>query len=245
MDDELLTLSAELAHVMRLVEDDDIAGTLERFVTRATRVIPACDQAAIVTRSSGEVEMIACSAQPHLNVRQPGPILESLTFREPRILGDTGTDQRWPAFSADLAMRHLRTCLALPLITQTDQTAVLVLYSGKPNQFSDLTFDLVLLFALHAGVAFDNASLYHDSRKLIDQLRSALGTRALIGNAQGLLMHRNHYDTDRAFTALRTASQHNNIKLRDLARHLVDAHERDDLDTTLLKYGLTLTPPAG
>jgi GAF domain-containing protein len=238
VDDELLTLSAELAHVMRLVEDDDVAGTLHRFVTRATRAIPGCDQAAIVIRAKGGVEVIASSWEKHPSVPQPGPVIEALTFHEPRLLGDIATDQRWPAYSAELAAHGLRCCLALPLVTHSDQAAILVLYSATPNQFSDTTFDLVLLFALHAGVAFDNASLYHDSRKLIDQLRSALHTRALIGSAQGLLMHRNNYDTDRAFTALRTASQNNNIKLRELAALLVEAHERDELTPALNKYGL-------
>lgn len=240
MNDELLTLTAELAHVMRLVEDDDVPGTLQRFVTRATQAIPGCDQAAIVIRAKGDVEVIASSGEQLPGARQPGPVIEALTFHEPRMLSDIATDQRWPAHSAELAAHGLRSCLALPLVTQTDQAAVLVLYSATPNQFNDTTFDLVLLFALHAGVAFDNASLYHDSRRLIDQLRTALRTRALIGSAQGLLMHRNNYDGERAFTALRTASQNSNIKLRELAAMLVEAHEREELDAIVDKFGLTV-----
>ncbi len=154
------------------------------------------------------------------------------------MLGDIANDQRWPAYSAELGTHGLRSCLALPLVTHSDQAAVLVLYSATPNQFADTTFDLVLLFALHAGVAFDNASLYHDSVKLIDQLRAALRTRSLIGRAQGLLMHRFNYSGERAFTALRIASQHNNVKLRELAGQLVGAHEREELDVALDKFGL-------
>lgn len=41
-----------------------------------------------------------------------------------------------------------------------------------------------------------------------------------------------------AFAALRTASQNNNIKLRDLAAQLVNAHERDELDAVADKLGL-------
>lgn len=242
MNDELLTLSAELAHVMRLVEDDDVPGTLQRFVTRATHTIPGCDQAAITIRASGVVDVIASSWTEYPAIPQPGPVIEALTFHEPRMISDIATDQRWPAFSADLGAHGIRCCLALPLVTKTDQAAVLVLYSATPNQFADTTFDLVLLFALHAGVTFDNASLYHDSQQLIEQLRSALRTRALIGSAQGLLMHRYSYDTERAFTALRSASQNNNVKLRELAAILVDAHERAELDVSLDKYGLEVRP---
>ena len=237
-----MTLSAELAHVMRLVDDDDVPGTLQRFVTRATHAIPGCDQAAIAIRARGQVDVIAASWDEHPPAHHPGPVIEALTFHEPRMIADIATDQRWPACSAELAARGLRCCLALPLVTHTDQAAVLVLYSATPNQFADTTFDLVLLFALHAGVTFDNASLYHDSQRLIEQLRTALTTRSLIGSAQGLLMHRNNFDTERAFTALRIASQNNNIKLRELAAILVDAHEREELEVALDKYGLTLRP---
>jgi GAF domain-containing protein len=238
VNDELLTLAAELAEVMRLADDDDIPGILQRFVTRAARTIPGCDQAAIIIRAQGAVETLASSLRSGPELHQPGPVIEALMFCEPRRLDDTGTDQRWPAFSAELAARGYRSCLALPLVTRSDPAAVLVLYSAEPERFSDTSYDLVLLFAIHAGVAFDNAALYHDSRQLIDQLRTALRTRSLIGSAQGLLMHRNKFDTEAAFAALRTASQNNNIKLRDLAGQLVAAHERDELDTLAKQLGL-------
>jgi AmiR/NasT family two-component response regulator len=51
-------------------------------------------------------------------------------------------------------------------------------------------------------------------------------------------MHRNGLDAERAFTALRTASQHTNVKLRELAGQLVTAHEQGELDTMLQKFGL-------
>ena len=137
MNDELLTLAAELAEVMRLAEDDDIAAILQRFVTRAARVIPGCAQAAIIARAQGSVEMLASSLPSDPEVLQPSPILEALMFREPRRLDDTGTDQRWPAFSAQLSAHGYRCCLAIPLATRSDPAAVLVLYSAEPERFSD------------------------------------------------------------------------------------------------------------
>ena len=239
MNDELLTFAAELAQVIRLAEDDDVAGILQRFVTRAARTIPGCAQASIITRAEGALETLASSVNSSPSESQPGPIIEALMFGEPRRLDDTAVDQRWPTFAAELAGLGYRTCLALPLVTRVDPAAVLVLYSQTPGQFTDTSYDLVLLLALHAGVAFDNAALYHDSRKLIEQLRAALSTRSLIGNAQGLLMHRHRYGAEAAFAALRTASQNRNIKLRDLAAQLVDAHGRDELDAVLDKLGLS------
>lgn len=238
MQDELLTLAAELAEVIRLAEDDDVAEIMQRFVRRAARTIPGCEQAMIAIRAAGGVEVLAGVHEGQPDVLQPGPVIESLTFREPRRLDDTAADQRWPAFAAQLGNLGYRSCLVLPLVSKAEPTAVLALFSATPEQFTDTSYDLVLLFTLHAGVAFDNASLYEDSRRLVEQLRTALSTRALIGSAQGLLMHRNGLDSERAFTALRTASQHTNVKLRELAGQLVTAHEQGELDTMLEKFGL-------
>ena len=56
-------------------------------------------------------------------------------------------------------------------------------------------------------------------------LTDALRTRELIGQAQGILMERERITADQAFDVLRRASQHMNIKLREVAETLVDTGE--------------------
>jgi GAF domain-containing protein len=107
------------------------------------------------------------------------------------------------------------------------------LFSRHAHQFTEHTLDLVLLFALHAGTAFDNASLYHEARQLIDHLHTALATREAIGQAQGILMRRLSCDTGTAFNVLRRISQHHNVKLRKVARQIADAQQRGVLDSFL------------
>ena len=51
-------------------------------------------------------------------------------------------------------------------------------------------------------------------------LEVALLTRDVIGQAKGILMERYRITADEAFERLRTASQHKNRKLRDLAEEL-------------------------
>jgi AmiR/NasT family two-component response regulator len=53
----------------------------------------------------------------------------------------------------------------------------------------------------------------------------------MIGQAQGILMERERITADQAFDILRRASQHLNIKLRDIAQQLVDTGERPDTGT--------------
>jgi hypothetical protein len=228
--DDILTVASELAEITRLVAADDFGASAERFVNRIVRTVPGCDDALITIRSATGVETVHSSHQLGFDPLTPGPIVEAVSYREPRQLGDVAADQRWPAFATQLLNAGYRSCLALPLSTTGDDSAVLTLLSRRADQFGESSYDVVLLLTLHAGVAFDNLSIYHDSQELVTQLRTALRTRSLVGRAQGLLMRDRGYDSDTAFQALKRASQNKNIKLRDLAAQLVAAHENGHFD---------------
>jgi len=239
MPDDILTIAKELVEVTRLVDDDDFGATLQRFVDRIVRTIPGCDAATLTVRGKDAVETVAGDVELGFDPLVPGPVVEAVTFNEPRRLDDANTDQRWPGFSAQLINKGYQGCLALPLATRGEENAVLSLYSSKGGKFDDLAYDVVLLLTLNAGVAFDNASPYHDSHQLIGQLQLALRTRSLVGRAQGLLMRKFGYDSTRAFDVLRRASQNSNTKLRDLAELLVEAHDSGRFDAEVEKLALT------
>ena len=240
--DELVTIGQELAEITRLVENDDFGATLDRFVARVVRLIPGCDCAILTVRSAGTVETVAGADNLGFDPIAPGPVVEAVTYGEPRRLDDVASDQRWPTFTAQLAGAGLRSCVALPLSTRGDDTAVLTLFAAQPGRFADTAYDVVLLLIAHAGTIVDNASLYHDSTQLVTQLRTALGTRSLVGRAQGLLMRHYGYGSDTAFATLRQASQNTNTKLRDIAAQLVTAHEQGEFDTVLDQLGISAPP---
>ena len=223
--DDILTVASELAEISRLVAADDFGASTERFVNRIVRTVSGCDDALITVRSTTGVETVHSSRELGFDPLVPGPIVEAVSFREPRQLADVVADQRWPAFATQLVNAGYRSCVSLPLSTQGDDSAVLTLLSRQADQFSESSYDVVLLLTLHAGVAFDNATLYHQSQELVGQLRTALRTRSVVGRAQGLLMRDRGYDSATAFDALKRSSQNKNIKLRDLAAQLIAAHE--------------------
>jgi GAF domain-containing protein len=230
---DILTVASELAEISRLAAADDFTATTERFVDRIVNTIPSCDDAVVTVRSTTGVETVHSSHDLGFDPLAPGPIVEAVTFQEPRRLGDVVADQRWPAFAVQLVNAGYRSCLCLPLSTRGEDSAVLTLLSREPDQFDESVYDVVLLLTLHAGVAFDNATLYHDSLELVSQLRTALRTRSTVGRAQGLLMRHLDLGSDEAFAALRRASQNSNTKLRDLAELLVTAHERGEFESTV------------
>lgn len=248
MDSEVLTIAQELAEVTRLADVDDVPATLERYVSRVVRTVPGCDRACISIPAQQGSETIAGAwdGMPAEPTRGPAmtPVDEVLRHREPRRLDDIDADRRWPAFVAQMRAAGYRSCLSLPLAVAQEPSAAFTLLSCNAGQFGSASYDLVLLFALHAGPTFDNASLYHDASKLVEQLRTSLVTRTTIGQAQGLLMHRFGYDADASFGALREASQNHNIKLRDLATMLIEGHDERALEDIMSKFGVRGSAPA-
>jgi hypothetical protein len=240
---ELLSVAEELAEVTRLVDGDDLEATLGRFVDRIVATVPGCHHASITIASGDGLETVAGVQEPKLvdlptAIPAPGPVLEAVLHGEPRKLADSRVDQRWPEFNARMADCGFRSALVLPLPAQASPGAAVAMFSRDPDKFLDTSYDMVLLFVLHAGVVFDNAKLYHDCFTLVGHLRTALTTRSTVGQAQGLLMHRGGLDTERSFTALRVASQHANVKLRDVAAALVEAHNAGRLEDELTLYKL-------
>jgi AmiR/NasT family two-component response regulator len=59
--------------------------------------------------------------------------------------------------------------------------------------------------------------------QLSDQLRAALASRPVIDQAIGIAMDQYHCDAATAFLSLRDASQHRNMKLREVAALIVTA----------------------
>ncbi len=87
-------------------------------------------------------------------------------------------------------------------------------YWTRPRDFTRDDIAFTAIFSRHATPA-----LVHSWN--IAGLNVALDTRRLIGQAQGVLMERYDHDEARAFEVLRRYSQDHNIKLHDVAAHLI------------------------
>ena len=62
-------------------------------------------------------------------------------------------------------------------------------------------------------------------RNEVDNLLKAVESRDVIGQAKGILMERHKITAAEAFDALRSESQHSNVKVVDIARLLADTGE--------------------
>jgi GAF domain-containing protein len=139
------------------------------------------------------------------------------------VHGTDGLD-RWPALAARAGSVGIRSVLSEPLRCGPDVLASLNLYSRAAG-FGDEAMELSAVFAGPAATAFANATTYAAAIKLNENLREAIATREIIGEAKGILMARQGCTSDESFDILRRASQRTNRKLRDIAVELVETTE--------------------
>jgi GAF domain-containing protein len=225
--DEVALAMQELSQL--LVAEEGVESTLQRISDLATRVIQGCDSAGVTLHIEGKYVTAACTDSRTLEVdegqysRDEGPCLQAM--RDKAVLRiDVGeANERWPEFLADARRCEIRSFLAAPMMLKNESIGSLNLYSRHPNGFTHLDEALIALFTGQASVAVANSKTYADAVELTRQLREAISSRAIIEQAKGVLMAREGIDADAAFAQLRTSSQSRNVKLREIAKEIVDA----------------------
>jgi hypothetical protein len=94
------------------------------------------------------------------------------------------------------------------------------LHSSQVSAFGEDAESIGSLFAAHAAIAFSSA-------REEQQIRAALTSRDVIGQAKGMLMERYQLGAQAAFALLSKLSQDTNTKLADLAHQVVADAEKD------------------
>ncbi|MEJ7583133.1 MAG: GAF and ANTAR domain-containing protein [Acidimicrobiales bacterium] len=187
---------------------------------RCGRDLPVRGRAAITAASSDPMVVELDRAQFGAG---EGPCLDAVAARHPTYAEDLAGDSRWPTFGPSASAAGIRSLLALPLSSQ--RSSALNLYAHLPDAFGATDRAKGLIFATLAGIALDAAADRADEERLVANLKAALRTRELIGQAQGILIERERITADQAFEVLRRASQDMNLKLREVAQSLVDTGE--------------------
>ena len=144
-----------------------------------------------------------------------GPCRDSSWHRETLLSSDLATDKRWPQWAAKVAGLGVASVLAVELTSVEDKRmGAINVYWIQRREFTSDDVAFANIFARHAALAL--AGSMNEA-----QLNTALDTRGLIGQAQGILMERYDLDEARAFEVLRRYSQDHNVKLRQVAEHLI------------------------
>jgi hypothetical protein len=115
----------------------------------------------------------------------------------------------------------LRSSLSLPLVVDDRASGCLNLYRFSGSGLSDEAKTTARRFAAEVSRAMVLAVRQARQLRLNDDLQTAMGTRRVIDQAIGVVMAQNRCTSDEAFGLLRLASQHRNVKLRQVATDIV------------------------
>jgi GAF domain-containing protein len=150
-----------------------------------------------------------------------GPCVEAATKGVRVDLPTTDGHPRWPELQEEASKLGIHSITSLPLSVGDTPIGALNLYSDRPGGLPVPEVDRALKFAKAAAVLLANAQALEREETRAAQLKEALLTRDLIGQAKGILMEREGVSADAAFDLLRKASQAANVKLRDIAERFV------------------------
>ena len=145
-----------------------------------------------------------------------GPCLDAVKGGDDTYLvTNTAEDPRWPKWGPAAADLGFFSVIGASLETHTRRVGSLNIYAHRPNAFTKGEAETVKWLATHASVAI--AAVNEQAG-----LRTALGNRTLIGQAEGVLMRALGIDETQAFAYLQRLSQDSNVKLTKIAEQIIE-----------------------
>ncbi|MCZ2815057.1 GAF and ANTAR domain-containing protein [Modestobacter sp. VKM Ac-2984] len=218
MPDDLGDVMGRIARTLQ-EEHGDVDRTLASITAAAVDTVPGTDMASIslVIRRRVEPQAATSEQAQEIDALQSefdeGPCLDALREQQTVRVDDLADDRRWPRFAAEASRRGAGSMLSFQLFTEGDNLGALNLFAQEPHSFDAESETVGQIFASHAAIALSAA-------RQESNLRSAMDSRDLIGQAKGILMERHRLTASQAFELLVRASSHTNRKLLDVADEL-------------------------
>jgi GAF domain-containing protein len=203
-------------------ESTGLSATLQSAVEGAISLIPHAQSAGIsMVHNERPIETPAATDDRCLRGDElqyslgEGPCLQAILQHETVRCSDLREEDRWPVWSRRVSDElGFRSMLCVQLFVTEDTLGALNLYSTQIEAFDADDEAAALALAAHVAVALTAA-------KELESLESAIASRTVIGQAEGMLMQRYNLTPQQAFAVLARESQASNRRLRHIAEDIV------------------------
>jgi GAF domain-containing protein len=209
------------------VGDQPLGATLQRVAELTVQALPQTAHIGITMMVDGRPGTAIFTDPEVVEIEQAqyrsgdGPCLDAFRDGKSHVIADTRDPGSWVEFR-ESAFRHgVLSTLSMPLIAHLGPVGALNLYSPTVDAYTQDDIDIGESFASQAGFVLVNAQAYWDAKTLSENLEQAMRSRATIEQAKGIIMAATHCAPERAIELLIEQSQHENIKLRELAGEIV------------------------
>ncbi len=213
---------------MLAAKELDLEQLLTQVASYAVQAIPGADGAGLTLLEEGRSDTIVATATFVRDIDDiqyrlmQGPCVSAAAEARTVISGSLGADRRWPQFGSHVARLGVHSAVSLPLVTPGGVVGAMNVYARAKHVFDVHAAELGGIFAVPAAIAVQNAHALAQARRLTDQLQAALGNRAVIDRAVGIVMSRTGVTEDEALERLRTISRTDHRKLIQVAQHVID-----------------------
>jgi hypothetical protein len=205
-----------------------------RIAEAAVSTVDGCQVASVTLaersgyRTAASTDSMATAVDEAQYQTDEGPCVDAVDV--PIVHAPSFPDERWPVLAARPTESGVQSALSYQLATASGGAAdsgdgSLNSYGVTPDAFSDTAQEIGLILAAHASVAARTVDERSTLQNLSRDLEESRLSRDVIGQAKGVLMERLKLTPEDAFDLLRRASQHLNIKLRDVARGVAETGE--------------------
>jgi GAF domain-containing protein len=229
------------AFLQRIIDETSVAPTPEQITEYVAQTFDTPFTGFTLIRDKGRrfetvgptADVVRQADQLQHELRE-GPCVDAATQSRTLVSNNLTTDDRWPRWAPRVAGLGLGSILSTQVHAGGGRIGALNIYGAPDRNFTSEDIELAHILAGQASVALRVA-------QKIEHLTTALDSRTVIGQAQGILMHQYGIDADRAFAVLKRLSQDRNVRLLGIAQEIVQNGARpvsEPVSPTVLETGL-------
>lgn len=211
-----------------LVADFDIVDLLTMLATRTVAVLDMTAAGLMLVAPDGGLRAMASSSDVMRVLElfeiqaDEGPCFDCYQSGLPVINQDLNSGGRWPRFAAEALAAGFQTVHAMPMRLRGTIVGALNLFHAEAGQIRQADIDAAQALADVATIAILQHRAALEAQMVNEQLNNALNSRIVIEQAKGMVAEREGLDMAESFAVLRAYARNHNLRLADVARHVID-----------------------
>ncbi|KGJ74887.1 transcriptional regulator [Cryobacterium roopkundense] len=207
----LSTAFVEIAD--RLVSKYDTFDVLRTLVDHCVALLDVTAAGIVLADKFGDLQVLASTseASQHVELLQhragAGPCVDAYRYGRVITLSDIKAEgDRYPAFRAAALSQGFQSVHAIPMRVRPDTIGALNLFRNDTGSLTVEDARIGQALADMATVSILYERTVREDAAMKEQLERAVGSRALIEEAEGIIAQRHNVDLDEAFRILRAYS---------------------------------------
>jgi GAF domain-containing protein len=210
-----------------LVDDFDVMDFMHVLTERCVQVLDVAAAGLLLANDAGVLQIVAASSEPCrlLEVFQvqtdEGPCVDCFVSGQPVAVADLTRAGRWPRFASAAIEVGFASVHTVPMRLRTQTIGALGFFTVECGTLDESVMRLGRTLADMATIGLLQQRAIHHRDLLTEHLQTAVNSRVLIEQANGILAERLQVDVDQAFVLLRRGARSHNRRLSDLAYAIV------------------------